>query len=169
MSEDNNRLPAEGLSPGRLETLVDGVLAIVLTLLVFDLRAPQAATNHELLHQLIALWPAFVSFVISFAILGIFWFGHRMESHWIVRSDRIHIWITLLLLICIAFLPFSASLLGKNMKQRLALMIYGANMVLASTMRCVHWCYATSGHRLVLRSSSPPLSTTGALWPRRRG
>jgi uncharacterized membrane protein len=137
------------LDKGRGETLADGVFAIALTLLVLDIKAPQAATADELLRGLAALWPQVLTFMISFAILGIFWFGHRMESHYIVRSDRIHIWISLAFLMCIAFVPFSASLLGKNVRYQAAVVIYGANLALAGLIRYVHWRYIMAGRRLV--------------------
>jgi uncharacterized membrane protein len=140
---------AGGLDKGRGEALADGVFAIALTLLVLDIKAPQAATADELLRGLAALWPQVLTFMISFAILGIFWFGHRMESHYIVRSDRIHIWISLAFLMCIAFVPFSASLLGKNVRYQAAVVIYGANLALAGLIRYVHWRYIMAGRRLV--------------------
>ena len=94
--------------------------------------------------------PQFASFVISFAVLGVFWYGHHMELHFIVRSDRVHLGITLAFLLTIAFVPFSASLLGRNHQFPLAATIYGVNLCLAGMVRYAHWVYATAGHRLVI-------------------
>ena len=138
-----------GFSRGRLDALFDGVLAIVLTLLVFDLRAPTAATNTTLAYAIAAMAPQFISFVISFAVVAVFWYGHRMESHWLIHSDRIDIAFTMLLLLGLAFVPFSASLLGRNIHQWLAVAIYGTNLALLGLVRFVHYCYSTAGHRLV--------------------
>lgn len=140
---------AEGLSRGRLDALFDGVLAIVLTLLVFDLRAPAAPTNAALARAVAAMTPQFISFVISFAAIAVFWYGHRMESHWLIRSDRIDIAFTALLLLGITFVPFSASLLGRNIHEWFAVAIYGLNMIALSLIRFIHYCYTTAGHRLV--------------------
>ena len=107
--------PSYGLSSVRIMTLADGVFAIVLTLLVLDIKAPKAISEAELISKLLALWPKLFSYIISFVILGILWFGHHMEFHYIRRSDRIHIWLNLLFLMCIAFIPFSAALLGSNL------------------------------------------------------
>jgi TMEM175 potassium channel family protein len=140
---------AEGLATGRIMALADGVFAIVLTLLVLDLHAPTATTNAQLARQLREIVPSLRAFVVSFAVVGIFWYGHHMESHWIRRSDRIHIGITLLLLLAICLIPFSAALLGKNQGIPLAASIYGANLWAAGVVRYAHWAYATRGSRLV--------------------
>ncbi len=137
--------------------LTDGVFAIVLTLLVLDLRAPQAASNAQLLGRLRELIPSLIAFVISFAVVGVFWYGHHMESHWIRRSDRIHLGITLMLLLTICFVPFSAALLGRNQQLPLAATVYGANLCLAGMMRYAHWVYATNGRRLVDPAIDPEL------------
>src|SRR4029077_9399746 len=68
---------------------------------------------------------------------------------WIVRSDRVHLGITLAFLLMISFVPFSASLLGKNPELPLAASIYGANLGLAGVIRYAHWTYATNNYRLV--------------------
>jgi uncharacterized membrane protein len=140
----------EGLGTTRIAALADGIFAIVLTLLIFNLQAPMAASSdQDLQRQLWALWPVFVSHVISFAILGVFWFGHHMEFHYIKRADRVLLWLNLLHLLTMALIPFSASLLGRNGRYRTAVAIYGLNLFAASLSRYVHWSYATHGHRLV--------------------
>lgn len=145
----NPQTSSHGLSSGRITALVDGVFAIVLTLLILDIKAPTATSEPELIHGLMKLAPRLFSYTISFVILGIFWFGHHMEYHYIRRSDRILIWLNLLFLMCIAFIPFSASLLGEYLQYRVAAMIYGLNLLAAGVVRYFHWRYATRGHRLV--------------------
>jgi len=88
--------------------------------------------------------------LVCFAVLSVFWYGHHMEMHWIIRSDRVHIGITLAFLLTISFVPFSASVLGKNQQLPLAGMIYAANLSLAGLMRFAHWVYATTGFRLTI-------------------
>jgi len=146
-----------GLGTGRIMALADGVFAIVLTLLVLDLRAPAATSNAQLAKQLRELLPSLLAFVISFAIVGIFWYGHHMESHWIRRSDRVHLGITLALLLTICFVPFSAALLGRNQGLPLAASIYGGNLCVAGVVRYAHWVYATRGGRLVDAAIDPEL------------
>jgi uncharacterized membrane protein len=141
---------SQGLSTIRVSALTDGVFAIVLTLLVLDLHAPSASSQPQLLASLREIVPQLALFVLSFAIVAVFWYGHHMEMHWIVRSDRVHLGITLAFLLTISFVPFSASLLAKNHQLPLAATVYGANLFLAGVVRYVHWTYATRHHRLVV-------------------
>ncbi len=160
MTEQNNTrdaAPGQALGTARVAALADGVFAIVLTLLVLDLHVQHAATQVQLLSQLRGLAPQFASFVISFAVLGVFWYGHHMELHFIVRSDRVHLGITLAFLLTIAFVPFSASLLGRNYEFPLAATIYGLNLFLAGMVRYAHWVYATAAYRLVDPSTDPEM------------
>lgn len=146
---------SQGLSTARVASLTDGVFAIVLTLLVLDLHAPAATSQAQLLSDLRDIVPQLILFVVSFAIVAVFWYGHHMEMHWIVRSDRVHLGITLVFLLTISFVPFSASLLGKNPQLPLAATIYGTNLFLAGFVRCAHWSYATYGSRLVAPGLDP--------------
>jgi uncharacterized membrane protein len=146
---------SQGLSTVRVTALTDGVFAIVLTLLVLDLHAPAAISQMQLLSDLREIAPQLMLFVVSFAIVAVFWYGHHMEMHWIVRSDRVHLGITLIFLLTISFVPFSASLLGKNPQLPLAATIYGANLFLAGVVRYTHWAYATNGSRLVAPGLDP--------------
>lgn len=79
------------ISKARLETLADGVFAIVLTLLVLALLDPAPAkvsTPAELDLALLALWPKVVSYVISFVVAGIFWVAHHTQFHFIRHTNR---------------------------------------------------------------------------------
>lgn len=74
-----------GLSKGRIEAFSDGVFAIVITLLIFNIKVPdipRGAPAAELRHALFELWPKFLSYVISVVIVGIFWVAHHVEFHW---------------------------------------------------------------------------------------
>jgi uncharacterized membrane protein len=147
--------PDQGLTTVRVNALVDGFFAIVLTLLVLDLHAPTASSRAELVVKLHALAPSMVAYGVSFVVLGIFWYGHHMEMHWIVRSDRIHLGITLVFLLTISFVPFSAALLGNNQQMPLASALYAANMCAVGGTRYLHWIYATHGFRLTTREQPP--------------
>ncbi|MFN8553753.1 MAG: TMEM175 family protein [Candidatus Obscuribacterales bacterium] len=149
---DNQALGSE-----RVATLADGVFAIVLTLLVIELKAPEGGSSEELLHALLELGPKFFSFGLTFCIISIFWFGHHMEFHYIKRSDRMHLWLNLLFMMAISFLPFSASLLGNNLMQPLANAFYGVHLAILGFIRYWHWRYATDNHRLVDKDMSDDL------------
>ena len=138
------------LDTDRVETLADGVFAIAMTLLVFEINVPDVA-NRLTLGDLAALGPKLLSYVISFVVLGIYWIGHHNQFHYIRRADRLFLWINILFLMCVAFIPFSAALLGRYSGQELAVIVYGLNLVIVGAVLYGHWWYATARYRLVDR------------------
>ena len=153
----NEESDNQSLASDRVATLADGVFAIVLTLLVIELKAPEGASSEQLWQALVELGPKFFSFALTFGVISIFWFGHHMEFHYIKRSDRVHLWLNLLFMMAISFLPFSASLLGNNLMQPLANAFYGIHLAILGFIRYWHWRYATDNHRLVDASMSEDL------------
>ncbi|MGO9606799.1 MAG: TMEM175 family protein [Candidatus Binataceae bacterium] len=144
-----------GLTPHRVEGLADAVFAIVLTLLVIDIHAPQAGSGRALASALGDLWPDFLAYGISFAVLAIMWFGHRMEFHYITRMDRHSQFTSLMFLGAVTLLPFSASLMGRNFQQPLAVTIFGLNLFAVTALRWWHFHHASTGYRLI-RADTPP-------------
>jgi uncharacterized membrane protein len=121
-----------GRSLERVLVLVDGVFAIVMTLLVLDLRLPQAhaATSHELWSQLTDLAPQFGAYALSFSMLGTFWLAeHSLLGH-MRTSDRTLAWTVLTFLFFVTTLPFTASVLADHTHLRLAVWIYWANLLM---------------------------------------
>ena len=152
----SNKAPKAPFSPTsnniineRLNTLIDGIFAIVLTLLVLDLQVPEAASETSLINQLISLWPNVFSYILSFVILSLFWLGHQLESRYIRSSNHIHLWLSLVFMLFVSLLPFSAALLGAHPTSQAAIIAYSSNILIASSLRYAHWRYATHRHRLV--------------------
>ncbi len=143
----------EGLTTHRLEALSDGIFAFAMTLLVLDLKIekiPEAVFTPGLLgHELRSLLPKAICYVASFFQLGVFWIGHHAFSHFIKRADRPFLWITLLFLCFIVLVPFSTDLLGDYPNHKLAVSIYGINMLALGCAIYWIWAYATRDHRLV--------------------
>src|SRR5579875_1934503 len=69
----NRMLGDEPLSPGRLEAFSDGVIAIILTIMVLELKSPLSADPHALLHE----WPIFMSYIISYFYVAVYWINHH--------------------------------------------------------------------------------------------
>ena len=155
----------EGLGKHRIEALSDSIFAFAMTLLVLDVkipRIPEAQVTQGFLEQtLLGLWPKFLSFVISFVILGLFWIAHHGYSHFLKRTDRYYHWINLLFLMVVVFVPFSTDLLGDYPTHRIAAMIYGCNITALGLTLYWLWAYATSGHRLVGSHLEPELVRKG--------
>src|SRR6478752_9439803 len=98
-----------GFEKNRLEALIDGVFAVVLTLLVLDLKLPEDvafASNDDLWLHLLGLERHFVIYVISFVVIGMYWINHQVQFHFVLRTNRGLIWINLCFLLLVSFLPF---------------------------------------------------------------
>src|SRR6266487_2888595 len=112
--------PTSGLNTNRIEAFSDGVFAVAITLLVLNLQVPQLASANELVPKLSELWPKLLSYALSFVIVGIYWVAHHNTFHYIKQSDRNLLWLNILLLMCIVFLPFPTALLGQYPEQRVS-------------------------------------------------
>ena len=148
MRAHGSHLVATALSTSRVEALTDGVFSIVLTLMVFDIRVP-IGPPEELAASLLALWPKFLVYAISFVQLGIYWAGHRSQFNFIRREDHALRWISLLFLALVALIPFSTQLVGNYLELRIALGIYAANFVALGLVLAWHWRHATRAFALV--------------------
>lgn len=147
---------AAGLTTGRITAFSDGVFSIAITLLVLNLRLPSIGLSPSALHgKVLGQWPSLLSYLLSFVIIGIYWVAHHNMFHYIKRSDRAFLWINILLLMCVAFIPFPAGLLGEYPGQTISLIIYASSLILTNLMLSLLWWYATSNHRLVDQDIDP--------------
>jgi len=127
-----------------------------MTVLVLGLTAPAAnLSEQDLAIQIRGHWPNYVAYAFSFIVLGVYWIGHHNQFHYIKRSDRVFLWVNILFLLTIGFLPFSTSLLGLYPFSPTAVRVYGANLTATVFALYVVWCYATRGHRLVEQDLDP--------------
>lgn len=141
----------------RITTLVDGVFAIVMTLLVFDFKIPHVAESSVealLSGKLWLMWPRFVSYIVSCIVLGIFWIYHHNQFRHIIKIDRNLLWINILFIIAVAFVPFSAALIAEYSTHKAAIVVYGINLIAIGQVLYLHWRYATNELRLVSKDIS---------------
>ncbi len=154
-------LGATGLSKNRIEALCDGVFAIAMTLMIFNIKVPEvpavALGPHKLAHEVFILWPKFLVYLISFAMLGVYWVGHHNQYHYILRTDRAFLWMNIFFLTCVSLIPFSTGLLGRYPAEQTALVVYGLNLILVGGFLFAMWWYATRGHRLVAQDIRPEI------------
>jgi uncharacterized membrane protein len=130
-----------GLAKYRLEALIDGIFAVALTLLVLDIRLPEnlvVTTNADLLDRLFTLERHFVIYVISFIVIGMYWISHHIQFYFVARTNRGLIWINLLFLLLISFLPFATDLIGDHETLVVPCEIYGATLLALSCMSFLH-------------------------------
>ena len=134
---------------GRLEAFSDGVFAIAATLLVLEFSV---STGHELGHELLHLWPAYLSYVTSFVTIGIIWINHHHTVSLMGRTNRTMLFINNLLLLTIAFLPFPTKLVGDYLHhggEEAAVLAYAGTLVIMATLHQVWWQYARRNRRLI--------------------
>lgn len=120
-----------GLGKGRLESLVDGIFATVMTVLVLSLSIPTIidANNSALTTYVLGLGPTILSYVMSFLILAVFWVRHHNIFHFVARVDNTLIWMNMLFLLTVGFVPFSTDLIGRYWNTELATVVYGSNLI----------------------------------------
>lgn len=120
--------------------------------MVFQIRLPDLPASRppgELARHLRALWPDFLSYVLSFVIAGVFWVGHHNIFHYVRRTDRVFLWLNLVFLMFIAFIPLSTALLGRYSHEQVAVVVYGVHLIIIGVLLYLVWSYATHRHRLV--------------------
>jgi len=120
------------MDKSRLEAFSDGVLAVAITLLVLDLHV-DVNSRESLASQLRHEWPSFVSYVVSFFIIGVIWVNHHALFARASRVDRGVMFYNLLLLMFVVTIPFTTSTLAGYLRtggadQRVAVVLYGISM-----------------------------------------
>jgi uncharacterized membrane protein len=137
--------PSVQRDPARLVAFSDAVFAISITLLVLEIRPP--ADYGNLLHGLLALWPSYLAYAVTFLFVGQVWANHHVMFDRIRAADRVVLLLNTLLLMAVAFLPFATSVLAGAFRsgqgERTAVVFYGiAFWVTALTFNAV-WQYAS--------------------------
>ena len=125
----------------RLEAFSDGVLAIIITIMVLELRVPHETT----VAALAPLWPVFVSYVLSFIYLGIYWNNHHHMLHVCQRVTGGILWANLHLLFWLSLVPFVTGWMGENHFAPVPTAAYGVVLLLAAV---AYWIL----QRLIIRS-----------------
>ena len=116
------------MGTGRLEAFSDGVLAIIITIMVLELHAPESAD----VHSLMALSPLVVSYLISFLLVGIYWNNHHHMLHMTDRVTGTILWANLHLLFWLSLLPFVTGWMGDNHFAPLPSAVYGVVLFFAA-------------------------------------
>lgn len=114
------------MNKNRLETLSDGVFAIVMLVLIFEFRLPASNADTTFLQELELLTPIFLAYIVSFIVLDTFWVSHNTLFHIFVRNvNRIMTQLNMVYLALLSFVPFLAHLLGRYTHTTLAVVLYG--------------------------------------------
>src|SRR5262252_9345144 len=140
----------------RMEAFSDGIFAIAATLLVLDLAIP-AVTSKDVGHKLAEQWPTYVAYMVSFATIGNAWLNHSVITEYLDRADAILLRLNLVLLFFVSVLPFPTHMLAEYLHNqgdaRIAVTVYGLNLLAISAFIAIIWHYAL-GQRLVTKDNS---------------
>ena len=140
----------------RMEAFSDGIFAFAATLLVLDLVIP-AATSKHVGQQLREQWPTYLAYLVSFATIGNAWLSHSVITEYLDRADSIMYRLNLALLFFVTLLPFPTHMLAVYLSnqgaERIAVTIYGLNLLAISGFTSILWHYAL-WQRLVRKDNS---------------
>lgn len=128
----------------RLEAFSDGVLAIIITIMVLELKVPHGAS----LEDLLPLWPVFLSYLLSFVYVGIYWNNHHHMLHATSRVTGGILWANLHLLFWLSLLPFATGWVGENHFAPMPAALYGLVLLLAAI---AYWIL----QQTIIRSQGP--------------
>lgn len=116
------------MGKNRLEAFSDGVLAIIITIMVLELKVPHDTTWTALQNR----WPVFLSYVLSFIYVGLYWNNHHHFYHAIQRVDGRVLWANLHLLFWLSLIPFVTGWMGENHFAPLPLALYGVVLLMCA-------------------------------------
>lgn len=145
---------SSGISTKRIETLIDGIFAIAMTLLVLNLEivsVGRGGVQVNLHKLLISQKTQFINYGQSFILLAVFWIIQHKHFHYIKRTDQVHLWINIVYLMFVVLIPFSTSLLNDYSNDPMATLFFSLNLFLIGVLSALSWSYATRKHRLIDR------------------
>lgn len=131
----------------RLEAFSDGVFAIAITLLVLDIRLPEIDYT-QFSAYLPHLLPNFLSYIMSFIVIGLYWIFHHQYTDRLTTINRPFLFLNLLNLLIISFMPFPTSLLGRFPFSTIPMLIYGLTLMAANVTGFLTLLYLTHHEEL---------------------
>jgi len=130
------------MTKNRLEAFSDGVLAIIITIMVLEMKVPHESVHFE---DLAPLLPVFLSYVLSFVYIGIYWNNHHHMLHATKRVTGGVLWANLHLLFWLSLIPFTTGWMGENRFASAPMALYGVVLLMASL---AYWLLQTMIRRV---------------------
>jgi TMEM175 potassium channel family protein len=115
-----------------MEAFSDGVMAIIITIMVLEIKVPHGVPNGDSVEALRSLWPVFLSYVLSFVYVGIYWNNHHHMLHATSTVTGGMLWANLHLLFWLSLFPFATGWMGENHFAALPTALYGLVLLMAS-------------------------------------
>ena len=124
------------MKPERFDALTDGMFAIIMTLLVIEIRVPElhsAVTNEKLFEGLLELWPLFISYLLAFMVLFSYWMAHNFIVNLFAKNlTRKFLYINMPFLATVALIPFSSHFLGLYNDFQAGVVVFGVNIAVGA-------------------------------------
>lgn len=126
------------MKAARFDALTDGMFAIIMTLLVIEIRVPELhgiVTNEKLFEGLIELWPLFISYLLAFMVLFSYWLVHHfIVSLFAKNLSRNFVYLNIPFLATVALIPFSSHFLGLYNDYQAGVLVFGINIAIGSIL-----------------------------------
>jgi len=146
------------VKPEHVVSFGDAIFAFAITLMTLSIDIPDLPTNlteSQLLSALYELYPQVESYIISFAVIAIFWISYHQVFNFITRSHISMVYLNLLFLLLITFLSITTSLVIEYGSYQIPYIIYCVVVILASSLLALIWWHATKDYRLVDKQIHP--------------
>ncbi len=141
------------LSKNRIEALSDGLFAIAMTILVLGFKLPSLPANSPNIRvapAIWSMWPAFLTYVVAFIGIGVYWILHHMVFQAVRIVDGILLWLNILFFLFISILPFSVQLVDQFPRAQVTPVLLGANLALVGWLLFAQWLYSLSHPSLLV-------------------
>jgi uncharacterized membrane protein len=148
----SSKLSDYTITTARLVSFSDGVFAIAVTLLVFNLKVPQIspADVHQLLPGMIRhMLPNFNTYILSFLLIAIYWTFHHRMLNLVTHIDAPFLWMNICYLLLISFIPFPSALFGLYPRETLSFVFYISSMIMVNATSMLMLAYASYKNRLI--------------------
>jgi len=140
------------LNTNRLKALVDGIFAIIMTIMIVSfsevLSFVKPDSNADFYILFLSLVDDLIAYALSFLILGILWFGHHWQFHFIKHIDPMLVFINIIWLMFLCLIPFSTMLLGDHYNFFAPVFTFELNIFIVLSILHIHWAYAAHKGRL---------------------
>ncbi len=141
------------LSTRRLEALTDGIFAFAMTLLILSFDVPGTLKGIDAGSFIVSQSDRFFNYFLSFALLAVFWLVNNQIFHHIKKTDQKHMWMNIIALMFVVFIPFSTSLISANPDRTAGEFFFALNIFLVSVSIQLGWVYAAQERRLISEES----------------
>ncbi len=158
MSTTPQEVPPAPFGLDRIVFFSDAVMAIAITLLVLDLKVPEASgeTALDLGSEMLGMWPKYLGYIVSFWVIALYWTAHHRCYRYIRKYDRRLIYLNFLFLMFIAFMPYPTALLFSRPTRSLSVALYAGTAAGMGLSLAWVWIYATR-HRFIPADMGLPL------------